>query len=370
MSGGPLLYQNYDIRPIGSTGSFSSVVIGFSTVEVLGLLEQSAPARAVEAPPAMPPCDRMPVAVVPGDYDGDGQLDLWTLEACGGNWIALGSDYSVSMPAEEVLPPDPGPQPYADYFDTSDGAVVVAGTSLGAHFLRRKGSVWSAPSWLAFPGPVSVMVAKPWVLLAPGEASSTDLQFIVQGDEALHVVTVSDAGPFIERTLTQTIEPPYLRPFAAFEHLTTLNASVCAGTALGIGLFSTYASNQPRRLQIIHPSGETFTVTEPAVGLDEVATIFPLAYGGEASPIELLGLLGRRGTQHRFVLATLTNCSEFEALGELNVEFDLRTPPLPEGYADRFVPQTNGVRLVSFMTSSARHRRGSRIRVVPGGISL
>ena len=107
--GGPTVYTNYDLRPINDEGLAASVVVGFSTVETLQVTDDAPSANPVVAPAAVPPCDRMPVAIVPGDYDDDGMRDLWTQEACGGNWVSTGPGYAPGLPSTALVPTDPGP---------------------------------------------------------------------------------------------------------------------------------------------------------------------------------------------------------------------------------------------------------------------
>lgn len=358
--GGPTVYRNYDLRPMTPDGLMAAAVIGFSTVETLRVTDEMPAAAPVVAPVTKPPCDGMPVAIVPGDYDADGVLDLWTQEPCG-NWISTGPDYRLGVMSAALLPTDPGPYEYVDYFDILDGAIVLGGATHFAYMLRRAGSVWSEPAWLQMPSPVAVRVTNVWV---PLNVSDKVPEFLFQGHEMLRVVKASESEPIVARDLAQSVEPPYLQPFAAFDHLTALDPKVCPAVVLGIGVFVDRAGKQPRRLQVLHLDDTSYRVAEPPIWLDDVTTFSVLVM---ADGTLLVGALGRRGDRSFFVLGALEDCAEFETLAELEIEFDVRTPPLPEWYEESLVPLTEAVSLVPFANLNRAyfaHYDGFDLRVV------
>jgi hypothetical protein len=365
VGGGPTLYWNQDLRLANDDGLVAAAVVGFKTVEVFRITDPEPTVRAVIAPTASPPCDRMPVAIVPGDYDGDGVRDLWVQEACGGNWISAGPEYTANAPSVTVLPGEPGPMPYVEYYETPDGAILLGGTTREAYAMQKLVRGWSEPAWLPIPGAPPWDVAKVWAPLGNYDAASGSQEFLFQGNEALHVVTASNGQLRITRTLAQKLAPPYVRPFAAYDHLTTLSPTTCSNTALGIGLFSRYAAGTPRRLQILRlVDGTTYQVYEPDLALESVTTFSALPIDG--GPV-VVSVLGKRAARDVFVLGSVEGCSEVRTLAELEVSFDVKTPPLPERYAEEFVPRTNGLRLVPFYeagTAYFAHYDGYDIRLV------
>jgi hypothetical protein len=332
-------------------GLVAAAVVGLETVEVLHLNDEPAPIPVI-APAISSTCRRMPVAAVPGDYGDTGIVDLWVQEPCGGNWIGRGPTFTNSAPSVDRLPPDPGPRPYADYFDAVDGPIVVGGTP-GSFFLsQRVAGSWTDAKWFDVSDPVAVPVTNVWAAIDLTHSVSAEDRLLVQGSEALYVVASDNSELTVVRTLKQKVLPPYLRPFAGYDHLTILDPAVCPDTALGIGLFSSESTGNPRRIQIIGTADETYAVIEPTMLLDEVTTfsILPLEHG----PL-LLGALGKRGARNTFVLDALDGCSRMTALAELDVSFELKTPPLPAGYEDEFVPLTNAVTLVPFFKDGVAH---------------
>jgi len=347
--GGPLVYRNYDLHAIDPDGRIVSAVVGFSTVEIVNALDEPPAATALVAPDPAPSCDRMPIAVVPGDYGSDGQLDLWIHEACGGNWVANGPEFSPSVRSEEALSGDPGPFEFVDYVPS--GPWLIGGTTHAVYLRQRLEEQWSDPTWFSVPRPVSVRVARLWATWNQGGESSPDVKLLFQGDEVLFVLAVREDGLVVDQTLVPAVEPPYVAPFSAFDHLAAIPAAACANTALGIGLFASAAGNL-RRIQIVRVTDGAYHATDQDLPLDDVTTFTP------ASLVDgriVVGVLGKRSQRDVFVLATLMDCNSLVTVAELEVTFDLRTPPLPPEYADPVIPLTSGVELISFVRDGAVH---------------
>jgi hypothetical protein len=359
--GGPTVYRNYDLRPLTDDGLIAAAIVGLSTVETLRVTDDLPVATPVVAPDAEPACDRMPVAVVPGDYDGDGVSDLWAHEACGGNWISTGPAYPSGLASAGLVPTDPGPYEFVDYFDTPEGAIVLGGVTHAAYMLRRTGSMWSEAAWLSIPAFVGVRVANLW---APMNLSGMVPEFLFQGHETLYVVTALASELVIARTLTQVLEAPFVQPFAAFDHLVALDSTACPGVALGIGVFQAEAGDIPRRIQMVRLDDITYRVSEPPMGLDSVIT-FSVVRTDDGTL--LVGALGRRDDQHIFALGALEQCEELAILAELEIEFHPKTPPLPKGYDRSSILLTDAVRFVPFATAGRAtfaHYDGYDLRVV------
>jgi hypothetical protein len=105
-------------------------------------------------------------------------------------------------------------------------------------------------------------------------------------------------------------------------------------------------------------------VGEQSLGLDDVTTfsVFSMEDG-----TSLIGALGKRAGQQVFVLGALNGCGEVETLAELELEFDVRTPPLPKGYDQSFVPLTDAIELVPLAIERKvyfSHYDGFDLRVV------
>lgn len=365
LGGGPLVYQNYDLRPISRDGLVAAAVVGFETVEVLRL---SAEPRLmpVASPPSSAECKRMPIAVVPGSFTGAATHDLWVQEPCGGNWITTGPAYTEAFPSVDILRSDPGPRPYVDYYDATSGPVVVGGTIDSFYLTTRAAEAWTDAVWFNVPRPLTVRVTDVWAPIDLTQPTLARNRLLVQGNEELYVVTLG--SPMVERTLKQEIVPPYVRPFAAYDHLTVIDRGGCRGTALGVGLFASSGAQSPRRLQLFQLDSDSFVVAEPVIHLDDVTT-FNLQVLDDGSTV--LGVLGTRSGRETFTLHSLDECSDLTTLAELEVSFDLKTPPLPADYEGDAIPLTS-VSLVSYIEDGMLrfgHYDGFSVRLIEATLS-
>ena len=348
--GGPLLHWNSDLRLIrsGVGASLLAVVVGLTNVEVLTLGEGSVTALALAPPdPDGEECGRrFPITAEAGDINGDGMDDVLVFDpSCYGNWvgIARGDGTFATRRWGDVLPEFPtNPFLFMSDLDLDGKREIISANSRGVFGLGNAGGVWRRFSGASFPGPPNLAETSTTAIAIGMNVPPSMLVF--QRGEYLDFLPVLGSGA--EMSLGAPIPRPqtptrYLKPFMGYDHLVPVPG--CDATAIGVGLFDRTVGEVPRRVQLINVYSETHKAEEFNVGIDVVAAVLvPRPSRSDA----IVGLIGRAGDGHRFVVTRLADCSTFTKAADWPVEFDWRAVESPQGYSERQVPKQLGVRMV------------------------
>jgi hypothetical protein len=338
---GTLIPWNASLVALDSDGrTIGAAVVGLSDIELLDVGARE-PLATVLVAPASSQCDvRQPIAVAAGDLAGGDGAELLVLDPCG-SWAVSPDGEVIDIPALSTFPV---------YDQVSIVRVAsrgfLAAVAGGLHLLDLSTGEVQTRS-LATPDGARVTRA---VLSRPSEQGGVEL--LAQRLQGLSLVSVGGDGVLgQELALEQVVERPYRVPFDAFDSLSLLGDPACPWGAVGISQF--IQGDVPRRLQLIkvEPAERAYSTVEvPSPGnWDDTVSVTPFPRLSETGGV-LVGVLGRRESEHVFQLAEVQNCESWSVLLEAEVEFALRTPEAPgwNGHPAT-VPPTNHATLIAYV---------------------
>lgn len=367
--GGTIIPWNAQARMIGAR-TFVSAVVGFSTVEVITVSDESATSTPLKSPPNDSQCVmRAPMALALADLNGSHERQLVVQDGCG-NWAAARSGPTSFTPFESSAIERTSPSLYIEAL--GGGTMLAMGNDRVIEvFAPQQNSEASIPLFGASVGrKVTNIFAE--MQDTPEEATTT---LLAQHREALSLILLKlskkvdvQNGPLLEQQVT----PPYLRPFDSYDFLQDSSVPGCPRTAIGVGLFDLAAGPVPRRLQVLTfddamlESGR-FSVVE----LDDVADVVGVAkitLPQDSEFSQVMGALHRVKANYRFSIFGRVNCVKWMRLDTADIDFSIRTPPTPAWGEVKRVPVTDHVVLLGAVQSGGAiefyHYDGYDVRIV------
>lgn len=356
---GTLLYVRHQLSQLptvsGST-LLGAVVVGLSNVEVLRDLKTGGfSVQTIAGPPAPGACVRSPIQLAVNDINGDGLGDLVVMDTCG-NWVAL-ADASGDYRSVALDPALAGLGTWESFSSLTfdDGTEgLVGGADLGGMFATRATTQEPFGAAQPFSVPPRVLVTPVMRTFCTLKAWSEDqggTALLYQTRGALQIMQREGAELQVRRSLNQVVEPPYLVPFDAFDHLLPLELTGCGPQALGVSVFSSDVAGVPRALQRLELSAAGYSARLIQT-TGEVITFGAVVEATSA----VLGVIERRGDGYSFVVYRLSSCDDLQARGELTIDFDWRTPEAAS-FSTGSVPKTTGVQLLGVEVSNGTRYR-------------
>jgi hypothetical protein len=223
--------------------------------------------------------------------------------------------------------------------------------------------------------PDSLPVRVTRLFVASG-GSAAERELVVQRNEYLLLIPVDDAGELRrdrEVRLSQRYERPYLRPFSAYDQLTEIQLSGCESSALGIPLLRDGSGPLPRRLHALVLGQEAAARTEySTVELSvppEVLTFAVANTTNDPSVRQVVGVVRRDGDTHVFSLLGRSRCDVWTELAQMEIDFDIATPPSPGWGSVKMVPRTDHIMLIARVDKTGSnvefyHYDGYAVRIV------
>ena len=359
-------YQRNDLQllreyPSPTDGSvlLASFVLGLSSLEILRLHPSGSCDATIVAGPATDSCQRTPVAIDAVDINGDGTSEVVVLDSCGA-WIVLpdGRGGYTSVDALQYFPAGL-PGNYATSLSSPAGQLwMVTGNSRSA-----------CPSELGASADASVgaeCVGPPegeWVgtdafspfIVSPVNGASDGLIFQGYGSLFRYAFTSEQdasrgtGGPRLSLVDTLSLtapQPPYVRPFAAFDHLQRMAVAGCSDSFLGVGMFDPSVGGIARHLQWIVPSlAGQYQQSELSTDFS-VTTVGTVTTSDGGALIGMIGDASEGDASEGAVFSigrALSSCEQPSVLDVWPAEFSWRTPDAPTYF--HFGP-TTGTRLL------------------------
>ncbi len=369
VGGGTLIPWNTElVRVSAGDALFAATVVGLTDVEVVRGSGEDVRVEVLAAPPIANASDacptRSPVSLASGDFDQSDEDEVLVQDPCG-SWVSdVASGVPQSVPTVDALVA----QMYGETVQLDDRSLLALGGLPFALLTMVDAKTGTASDTLLERWePPSVTRA-----FVASSGITAEHELLLQRREALFVVPINDQHALDwdkQRVLTQTYQRPYTLPFAAYDSLTPFRTTTCGPAALGIGVFDAPDVEIPRRAQLLRLNeltGETYVAEDLPVA-EDVVTLSPVALPWTDDV--LVGVVSRREGMYYFAALALQGCTTWAELGEFEIDFDIRTAPMPASWGGGNFARTDHVMLVPVVDEAAHsvrfyHYDGYSIRVL------
>jgi hypothetical protein len=315
---GAILYWHTQLATLGQCSGadlIASLVPDDANLEVLVVSGQGFQSTVPQPPYAG--CTPSPVQIAGVDADGDGLTDLAVLDTSCGNWIARQSADCTftSHPWKELLPDLPA-MPWFVVRPQSGGEIrsaLAAGWSFSVAALALPdGGAWRSAGEISFAsGDVGQTFVSTGVQFMADPQTGTDTLLLQRGNY-FTMIAIGAAGDSLGPSTDYqqaAIEPPYVKPFLAFDQLLVMSTAACGQLGLGFGIFAPKAGIAPHRLQAITFSPDGYRAKE-LVKSDG----YSLAWRRSVEGVDHVAVTAVDGSRSTVSLYTLDGC---EALAPL-----------------------------------------------------
>ncbi len=367
--GGTLIPWNADLVRVSAQDSlFAATVVGLTDVELVRGSGEDLRIEVLASPPiadASAACPtRSPVSLASGNFDQLDEDELLVQDPCG-SWVSdVASGVPQSLATIDALPA----HPYGETVLLDDRS-LLAFADLAFESLSVADPTAGIVTDTPLEGWAPPAVTRP---IAASSGITAENELLLQRKEAIVVVPVNDDRALAwdqKRTLTQEYQRPYVAPFAAYDSLTPVRTTACGAAALGVGIFDAEAGEVPRRAQLLRLSelsGDSYISEELPIAEDV------LTLGAVTLPWAdalLAGIISRRQGVYYFAALALRDCTTWTELGEIEIDFDVRTAPMPPSFGGGNFIRTDHIKLVTVVDEATRsvrfyHYDGYSIRVL------